>query len=555
MAGHRTFTGVMRERAARLPERDALVVVPGHGTDAAPRTLTYGRLDARARRLAAWLTEYGAAGQRVLVAAAAPDLFAVGLLGCLYAGAVAVPVPPPGGARLDGRVAGVVRDARPCLALTCADRAAELSRTLARTGHGSVPCLAVDAVPAGEPVEPREPDPDSVALLQYTSGSTAEPRGVAVSHANLIANQQALQAALGTTRASRPGGWLPPHHDMGLVGQLLHPLWLGATSVVMSPTTFVRRPVAWLETISRYRLTVSAAPDFAYELCARQATDEDLAALDLSCWQSAVSGGEPVRASTLRAFAERFAPAGFRADAFTVGYGLAESTLLVCAGRPAHSAAARRASTPPGGTVSCGQPVGCEVRVVDPETRAVLPDGATGEVWVRGAGVARGYWDRVRESADVFGAVTADGEGGFLRTGDLGLLADGELFVGGRLKDVLVVAGRSLHPHELEHSVRQISALFGPGVAFTLPGQREQVVLVQELRARQARDLDLTDLARRVRRRLDEEFAVTGGGLVLVRPGTVRRTTSGKVRRSATRRLFLRGEIDALYEEIPARAA
>lgn len=581
MNGYRSFTELILARAEESSDREALVLLPEAGGGNGPRaaeTVSYGELDAAARALAGWLQAHGAAGERVLVLQSSRRLFAISLLACLYAGAVAIPVPPAGGRRHhEERVAGIVKDAAVSIALSDSSEAPEVSRLLARTGYGSIPCLAADAVPGAYPWTPPDLDADSVAFLQYTSGSTRDPRGVVVTHGNILANQEAIGRVLRTRPGARLGGWLPFHHDMGLVGQLLHPLWLGGTAVLLTPAAFVKRPVRWLEAVSRYGVTVSGAPDFAYDLCLRRITDEQIAGLDLSGWETAVSGGEPVRAETLRAFAERFAPAGLRPEALTPCYGLAEATLLVAgAARPAASAATpgtapapvltertadaaaleRHELRPPvpgrpaRSLVSCGPVADGELRVVDPESLETLPDGRIGEIWLRGAGVARGYWGRPAESAAVFDGRTADGERGWLRTGDLGAVEDGELYVTGRLKDVIVVAGRNLYPQDLERTVQQVSSLFGAATAFAVPGERDRIVVVQELRARGRYDIDLAALATAAGNRLTEEFEVRPGGVLLVRPGTVRRTTSGKVERAAMRGLFLRGELRPLHQEV-----
>ncbi|CAL9487814.1 4-hydroxyphenylalkanoate adenylyltransferase [Streptomyces sp. enrichment culture] len=571
MNGYRSFTDLILSRAQETPGRAALVLLdeaggPGGGQTA--RTVSYGELDREARSLAGWLQEHGARGERVLVLQSCRRLFAVSMVACLYAGAVAVPVPPAGGRRHhEERVTGIVKDAAVRIALTEAADAPEVSRLLARAGYGDVACLPVDAVPGAGPWHRPDLGPDSVAFLQYTSGSTRDPRGVVVTHGNIMANQAAIGRALRTRPGDRLGGWLPFHHDMGLVGQLLHPLWLGGTAVLLTPAAFVKRPVRWLEAISRYGVRVSGAPDFAYDLCLRRITDEQLAGLDLSGWETAVTGGEPVCAETLRAFAERFAPAGLRSEALTPCYGLAEATLLATGavrgpgGEPARIVADAAAlerhelrAPAPGAArrtlVSCGPAADGELRVVEPESGEVLPEGRIGEIWLRGPGVARGYWGRPAETALAFGGRTADGDGGHLRTGDLGTVVDGELYVTGRLKDMIVVAGRNLYPQDLERTVQRVSSLFGAATAFAVPGERDRIVVVQELRARGRYDIDLAALTAAVGNRLTEEFEVRPGGVLLVRPGTVRRTTSGKVERAAMRGLFLRGELRPLHEEI-----
>ncbi|MEV5341273.1 fatty acyl-AMP ligase [Streptomyces sp. NPDC052676] len=564
MSEHRTFTELMIDRAERAPDRTALLLLPDSDERGRPASISYRTLDDAARRLAGRLQADGATGEPVLLLHRSRHQFAVSFLACLYAGALAVPVPASGGHRHhEERVAGIVRQASPRAALTDAALAPDVSRLLARHGHGSVPCLAADAA-HGRPGDWRMPalDADTVAYLQFTSGSTGSPHGVVVTHGNLLANQEALAGLLGAGPGSRLGGWLPFHHDMGLVGQLLHPLWLGATSVVLSPEAFVRRPARWLEAISRYGIEVSGAPDFAYDLCVRRVTDEQLTGLDLSGWRVAVSGGEPVRAETRRAFVERFAPAGLRPEAMYAAYGLAEATLLVSGGlaadgeRPVDAQALERgrlAEPRPGRAtrtlVPCGPVAKAAGRVliVDPETDEVLPEGRVGEIRVSGPAVARGYWRDRAATAERFEAATPDGTTG-LRTGDLGVLDGGRLYVTGRLKDVIVIAGRNLHPQDLERTVQGVSTLFGTGSAFSVPGERERVVVVQELRTHRRYSLDLEELARDVRRCLTEEFEVAVGGVLLVRPGTVRRTTSGKVERSAMRHLFLNGALRPLYQ-------
>lgn len=575
MSHHRTFTDLLLERAERTPERQALLLLPESAERGRPGAVSYRALDSAARELAGWLQARGAAGERVLLLHTSRRQFAVSFLACLYAGAIAVPVPPTGGSRHHAaRVAGIVKDVAPCATFTDAALAPDVSRLLASCGHGSVPCLAADAVPARSPWRLPELSADTVAYLQYTSGSTGSPRGVVVTHGSLLANLRAIESALRLAPGERIGGWLPFHHDMGLVGQLLLPLWLGGTSVLLSPEAFLKRPARWLEAIARHGVTVSGAPDFAYALCAERVTDEQLAELDLSGWRTAVTAGEPVSASTCRAFTERFAPAGFAPAALTPCYGLAEATLLVSgertdgregrdgeAGLPGMRTAdgealarnelrAPREGRPRRTLVSCGRPTGGEVRIVDPESLRVLADGDIGEIWVRGTGVAGGYWRDRTTTAEVFGAATADGEGGFLRTGDLGTLLDGRLHVTGRLKDMIVVAGRNLYPQDLEHAVQRISSLFGTGTAFSVPGEPERVVMVQELRTHQRYGVDLAGLAVDVERCLAEEFEVRVDGVLLVRPGTIRRTTSWKVERAATRRLFLNGGIRPLHQRL-----
>lgn len=567
MTGHRSFTELVRQHVAGQPGRDALVVVDESGR---ARRVGYAQLDSESRTLAAWLHIHGAVGERVLIQQPDAHQFAVSFLACLYAGAIAVPGPNPGGLRhSERRVLGIVRDAGVRFVLTDARNAGAASQSLALGGYGEVTCVATDTLlslpTAPEPADWRMPEigPDAIALLQYTSGSSGEPRGVVVRHANLLANQAAIQQILRTGPDAAIGGWLPLHHDMGLMGQLLHPLWLGATSVLMSPISFAKRPANWLRLISEHRIAVSAGPNFSYDLCLRKVTDEQLAGVDLSDWRSAINGGEPVRPETMRRFAERFAPFGLRSSALRAGYGLAEATLMVACtsgGAGLNAIAADRAALeqrrlwPPSADrpsrtlSSAGRVCGLEARIVDPETGTELDDGSVGEIWLRGPSVASGYWGRPRESAEGFDACTAADESGFLRTGDLGFIKNDELYVTGRISDLIIVAGRNLHPQDLEQAVQRVSALFGAGVAFPVESDREHVVLVQEVRPGAAgSDADLAELATAVRERVSAEFAVQAAGVVLVRPGTVRRTTSGKLARTAVRALFLDDRLEPLH--------
>ncbi|MFD0023811.1 fatty acyl-AMP ligase [Streptomyces sp. NPDC058382] len=568
MTSARSFTHALAKRFASGAADTALLCPDGEG-GAAVRT--YAELDARAGAVAAELLSRGAAGEPVLVSVDSGPHTVAALLGCLFAGAVAVPVPPPDLSRAAAeRTAAIAAETDATLMLTESAHAPELSRRLAAAGHTSVVCLAVDRLPGRGPGwEPPDRSGADTALIQYTSGTTAGPRGVLVTHANLTATMESLRDALGTDRTSRIGGWLPLHHDLGLIGQLLHPLWLGATAVAMPQRLFARAPLSWLREVSRHGVTVTAAPDSAYARCLADATPDDLAGLDLSALEVAVNASEPVSAVTLDAFARRFAAAGLRPGTLTTGYGLAEATLLVSLGTerppaPVTVAAGRLdqgemgppvPGEPVRTLVACGPPSGVTVRIVDPATSAVLPDGSVGEIWVRGDAVAAGYWRRPLETSDSFGRVTSGGEHGFLRTGDLGALRDGELYVTGRIKDALLIDGRTLHPQEAERQLGRSGSPFGSAVVLSASSAHEEIVAIQEIRGAGWNPVQLAGLAERVRGCLHQEFGADLAGVVLVRPGTVRRTTSGKVRRSLMRELYLRGELRPLYASAPPYAA
>ncbi len=574
----RNFTQLALRRIHERPDATAYQFVrAGHDDRLEADSLSYGEVGARSLRLAAWLQARGCHGQRVLILHTDGAQFVTSFLGCLFAGAVAVPAPPPGGARQNvERVANIIKDAAVSYLMTDSANASAVSQLLASIGHPEVVCLATDRAVAGAAGtqeagggEPQwhEPGlfPDDVAYLQYTSGSVSDPKGVMVTHRNLLANQEAIQQGMRTTADSVVGGWLPFHHDMGLAGHLLHPLWLGSRGVLLPPISFVKRPVNWLRMIDTYGITTGGGPNLGYDLCLRRVTDEQSAGLDLSRWTTAVNGAEPVRAETMDAFAERFASTGFRREAFYPCYGLAEATLLVSGGSPGapalertvdsadlehHTVRAARPGRSSRTLVSSGIPRGCEVRIVDPESHAPLPDRRVGEIWVRGESVAHGYWNRPLDNAHAFRATLADGTDGFLRTGDLGVREGGELFVTGRLKDIMIVSGRNLYPQDIERSVQQVSALFGSSAAFSVESERDHVVVVQEVRTSRSYDTRLASLAADVQQRVASEFEVAAENVLLVRPGTVRRTTSGKLQRRAMRQMFLEGQIHPLHEVV-----
>ncbi|MEU9918210.1 fatty acyl-AMP ligase [Streptomyces sp. NPDC051001] len=572
MHEHRTFVELMRARADEHGDRTALIFSADPLCAEADETLTYGELERAARRVAALLQERFAVGDRLLVLHPSGPGFARSLLGCMYAGMVPVPAPPPDGSqrkRAD-RLAAIARDAGAVGALaegTDLEALASWAKEQELRGMTVLAPDPADELPAASRWRPPPADPHALAFLQYTSGSTAAPKGVMVDHANLLANAEILAAISGMS-ADRPvGGWLPLYHDFGLIGLLLTPLVLGGRSVLMPPVAFLKRPHTWLTLIDRHGIDFSPAPNFAYDLCVQRITDEELAGLDLSRWRCAVNGAEPVQAATVEAFTRRFAAAGLRPEAMLPGYGMAETTLVVCGDRPARRAVITEVDAaafergellaPATGAavhrvVSSGPAEYLDVRIIDADAGRVLPDGRVGEIWVRGPNVARGYWGRPEETRRVFDAVTPDGERGFLRTGDLGILHEGELYVTGRSKELIIVRGRNLYPQDLEAATRQAHPALegGVGAAFSVPVPEEEVVVVREYRARRVEPDEPARAVASVRDRLTREVGVPAHNVVLVPPGTVSRTTSGKIQRRLLRRRFLGGELDILYAEL-----
>ncbi|MFD5461539.1 condensation domain-containing protein [Kitasatospora sp. NPDC127059] len=553
--------------------------------------LSYAELDRKARVIAAGIRETGVRpGARVMLLMPPGFDYVAAFFGCLYAGAVAVPAYPPNPMQLERtlpRLLAVVRDADPAVALTISPlldyfrQVPDLPADFLGLRWLSVDDLPAPQAGAGDPVVV---DPDTTAVLQYTSGSTSTPKGVMLSHTNLLHNLGLIRGFFGTSESTRALIWLPPYHDMGLIGGLLQPLYAGCPVTLMSPLHFLERPMRWLETMHRQRATISGGPNFAYELCARKATPEQIAGLDLSAWEVAFNGAEPIRPETLQRFARTFAPTGFRADAFLSCYGLAEATLIV-SGRGGRSVPARAAGPEPvpepvpvPGTgpvvrvdgaalgrhlalpagdgpvvdlTNCGSGAGDQlIAIVDPVTSTPCPPERVGEIWVSGPSVAQGYWGRPAESAEVFRArIVGQDDRGFLRTGDLGFLHDGELVVTGRLKDLIIVRGRNHYPQDIEQTAERADPALRRGctAAFQLPdaGSDEHLVVVHEVQP-SAGEVDLAAVAARVRRAVAGGHGLQVHTVVLIRAGGIPKTSSGKIQRRLCRTRLLAGELPVL---------
>lgn len=555
-----TFVDVVAERAALSSGTAFQFVTPGSPERPA---LTFPGLHDRARSIGALLAARVAPGDRVLVLLPPGLDYVASFLGCLYAGAVAVPLYPPSKGSYSARHRAVLADSAPAAALVPGSVLADPAELVGAAGIADLPLIAVDGeLPA--PDEWRRPkiDGDSVAFLQYTSGSTATPRGVVVSHRNLVVNSRQIRERFGTTAGTPVVSWLPPYHDMGLIGGILQPVYAGAEATLFSPVSFITRPLEWLRLISETGARISGGPNFAYDLCVDRIAEADLEGLDLSHWEVAFNGAEPVRARTLDRFAERMAPLGFRPGSFFPCYGLAEATLMVSGrtvgdGQVAESFEA--ASLAPGRPavpaedglriVGCG-PVAEDltVTVVDPETGTVCPPGTVGEIWTSGENVAAGYWGQQDPEAQAFGARVAGDDRGHLRTGDLGFLRDGQLYVTGRSKDLVVVRGRNHYPQDLEQSAVDAHTTLRRGAAaFALESERgEEVCLVLET-AVGHRTEEIGEVTREVRDRVAREHGVAPGTIVFVRPGQIARTTSGKIQRSRTRELLMDGSLKVVH--------
>lgn len=540
-----TLLDVLEEHAARRAGHVAYRFVD-QGLE-----LTFGEVYAHAHALSAALRACTRAGDRIIVALPSGPGFVLAVLGSLHAGCIAVPtasVREPGAVP---RLRGLIADARPTLVLT--SREAPLPAELAAA------CAAIDCgvrILDDVPLEPVAAEPSArasrTALVQYTSGTTGDPVGVCVTHEGLLANQRAIAAAFGHGEDTVVAGWLPMHHDMGLIGNVLQPLFLGVPAVLITPAAFLADPPRWLELIARHGATTSGGPDFAYALCARRITPERREGLDLGRWRVAFTGAEMVRPQTLERFTRTFAPCGFQERAWVPCYGLAEATLLVSSvgvdAAPRIEALGPEDETPRR-RVGCGPPRGCELAIVDPEGRPCA-DGVAGEILVHGPSVAEGYWGRPERTRAQFEArVPGRGDRPFLRTGDLGVLREGELFVLGRRKEVLVVRGRQLAPQDVEDCVQAAHPAFRAGCGAAFPLEDGEVVLVQEIRSEAlARARELAALAHAT---VVEHTGVRLERVVLVAPKTLPKTTSGKLMRAACRSLYQAGRLaplDAAHE-------
>lgn len=572
--GPASLVELLRLRAASRPERVRYTFLASGDWEGPRHELTGGELDRRARAVAALLQERARPGDRALLLHPPGLDFLAAFFGCLYAGVIAVSGYPPANRRHVPRLLSMLDDSGARVALTTATLRADLAAWLGREG---LDLVATDDLAPGLEGAWREtrPGPDDVALLQYTSGSTATPRGVQVLHRNLLANLEENRVAADLGEAARFVSWLPQFHDFGLVANLLLSLHADGELASFAPAAFLQRPRRWLEAITRFRATFSAAPSFAYDLCARRVGPEQREGLDLSTWEIAVNGSEPVRAEPMERFVEAFGPRGFRRAAFMPCYGLAEATLTVTwtprlrgpiattvsasllerglVGPPSSDADARR-------LVSSGRPLGAELVIVDPQARRRAAPAEVGELWVAGDSVAAGYFAKLEATEATFGARLLDGAGPYLRTGDLGFVRDDLLYVTGRTKDLIIVRGRNHAPQDVEATVEASHAALrsAASAAFSIDdGGQEALAVVAEVERTSARSLDADAVASAVRAAVAAEHELDLRVLALVEPAALPRTSSGKTRRSAAREQLAKGRLEGLLAlwraEAPAR--
>ncbi|HVF55927.1 MAG TPA: amino acid adenylation domain-containing protein, partial [Pyrinomonadaceae bacterium] len=561
-----TLVDLLRLRASSQPEQLAYTfLLDGEKEEA---NISYGELDRQARAIAASLQPLVSPGDRVLLLYPPGLEYIAAFFGCLYAGAIAVPAYPPRRNRNLLRLQSLVADAQSAVALTTGPVLARMAPLFSENPYLS-PLRWLTSDGLAEGVENNWEEPiltgTDLAFLQYTSGSTSLPKGVMLSHGNLLHNERVIQSAFGQTAASVIMGWLPLYHDMGLIGNVIQPLFVGARCVLMSPAAFLQRPLRWLQAISRYRATTSGGPNFAYDLCARKVTEDERATLDLSSWRVAFNGSEPIRHETIENFARTFETCGFRREAFYPCYGLAEATLIV-SGRRSEGAPVVKsfeacalennlAVEAEAGVDGAKTLVGSgetlleqEIVVVHPQTLARSVPGEVGEIWVSSPSIAHGYWNQPEQTERTFGArIAGTGEVTYLRTGDLGFFSDGELFVTGRLKDLIIIRGLNHYPQDIELTVERSHEALRAGcvAAFSveLEGE-ERLVVVQE--ADHRRQAEAGAICEAVVEAVAEAHEVQVYAVVLIRPGTIAKTSSGKIQRHACRAAFLESSLDVI---------
>ena len=567
-----SFVEVLRRRAAEQPNDLAYIFLPDRGGERL--SLTFAELHARAVTLAAKLAEQANRGDRAVLLFSAGLDFIVAFFACLLAGVIAVPMMVPRRTSSRDASSAILTDCSPRLAITRRDLLTDARPDLTERFRTDLldwvfvdSCIAASGELQNPPSLPARED---IAFLQYTSGSTSAPKGVIVSHGNLIEDSEMIRIAFGNTRQSTYVSWVPLYHDMGLILNALQSLYVGALCVLLAPVSFMQRPLGWLRAIHDYRAEVAGGPNFAFDLCVRRHRTEEIEGIDLSCWKVAFNGAEPVRAATIDRFASTFAPYGFDAKSIQPSYGMAEATLLISTGQRGAGPATRSVSrdalqrnqiVAPAQSqdaqimVGCGRQLcGERLAIVDPETRMPLGPGLVGEIWVAGPHIAQGYWRNPEATASAFRArMASEDTQCWLRTGDLGFLdEDRELYITGRIKDLIIIRGINHYPQDIEETVQDCHAALRRhcGAAFSVPDQedQEQLIVVQEVERTFRQQTAIEEIIASMREAITREHEVAVREIVLIRPGGLPKTTSGKIQRHLTRQMFLAGSLPLILK-------
>jgi acyl-CoA synthetase (AMP-forming)/AMP-acid ligase II len=562
-----SLVDLLQHRAANQPDDRAYIFLSDQGSEEA--VLTFAELARGAGEVAARLA-HSQIGDRALLLFGPGLDFIVAYFGCLLAGVIAVPMMlPRRNSSLDSS-ASIVANCSPRFAITNAQVSRARPDVVERFEKLKMEWLIVDAERKSIPDRDNQlriPGSDDIAFLQYTSGSSSDPKGVMVTHRNLIENLEMIRVTLDNTARSTYASWVPLYHDMGLILNVLQALYIGAACVLLAPVTFIQRPLRWLHAIHHYRAEVAGAPNFAFDLCVQRFRADQVKELDLSCWKVAFNGAEPVRADTIERFTATFRPYGFDPRATNPLYGMAEATLLI-SGAPRGSGpvirtvsrdAFQRHELAPAASgddahrvVGCGRNlIGERIAIVDPETRRRLATDQIGEVWVGGPHICKGYWRNPEATTSTFQARIEGEEEPWLRTGDLGFMDEaGELFITGRIKDLIIVRGINYYPQDIENTVYDSHPALrrNCGAAFSVLTEenQEKVVLVQEVERTHRRDLEIEEIVACIREAVANEHEIALDSIVLIRPGSIPKTTSGKIQRSAARRMWLQNSFETV---------
>jgi acyl-CoA synthetase (AMP-forming)/AMP-acid ligase II/acyl carrier protein len=565
-----TLVDLLNNRSDNQPNQTAYIFLEEGETESCQ--LTYQQLDQQAKAIAASLQSIAKPGERALMLYPPGIEFLIAFFGCLYAGMIPVPAYPPRSNHNLTRLESIISDAEANFVLTTTPVLDKIKgKLLKKNQFTPIQYLATETVSTQFASDWKKPaiNQDTLAFLQYTSGSTGTPKGVMVTHQNLLHNQRLIKMAMGHSEKTIFVGWLPLFHDMGLVGNVLQPLYLGIPSILMSPVAFLQKPIRWLQAISRYKATTSGGPNFAYDLCVEKIKPEQCDQIDLSSWTVAFNGAEPVRAETLEKFTKTFAPYGFRSQAFYPCYGMAETTLFISGGLQSlspvlqsvnrtqlqHNIVEPIQDQPDQAVesqtlVGCGQTFFDKILIVDPQSHHRCQPHQVGEVWVAGTSVAQGYWNQPDVTENTFQARLADtGEGPFLRTGDLGYFQQGELFITGRIKDVIIIRGRNHYPQDIEQTVEKshpaLRANSGAAFAVEIDGT-EQLVIAQEVERTYIRKLDVDEVVAAIRKAVSEEHELLVAGVILLKTASIPKTSSGKIQRHACKQGYLENTLNVV---------
>jgi acyl-CoA synthetase (AMP-forming)/AMP-acid ligase II len=561
-----TLVDILRYRAIHQAEQTAYIFLQDGEKNLV--SITYQKLNKRIQAIAQNLQSICPAGSNALLLYPPGLDFIEAFFACLYAGVVAIPAYPPRLNQSLSRLQAIIADAQPTLVLTTQLLMSKLQQKFKEFEHlQTLDLLATNNINNDSVQEWQQPviNNDTLSFLQYTSGSTGKPKGVMVSHGNLLHNLECIKQAFELTSESVSVTWLPSFHDMGLIDGILEPLYTGYIGILMSPTSFLQQPIRWLQAISNYKATHSGSPNFGYDLCVRKITLEQQRTLDLSTWHSAYNGSEPIKQETLENFTAKFQSNGFCAKYFYPCYGLAESTLIVSGGlinnEPiycqinANSLENNQAVVTSKEVETTRLLVGCgrgwldtKILIVDPVSLKNCAPDQVGEILVSGSSVAQGYWNRPQETKEIFQAYLVDtGEGPFLRTGDLGFIKDGELYITGRLKDVIIIRGRNYYPQDIEFTAEQThpALSFGCGAAFVadVKGQ-ERLIIANEVERSYLKKLNITEIEGNIREAVAREHELQVYAVLLLKPASIPKTSSGKIQRHACRNKFLNGTLN-----------